>query len=90
MRTVHPSAHLGPKGISFTSFTGLEVVPVLFAPGGCSSAACNIPESSYLEGHWEVDSPERGRLPSWYDSKERSPIGRRRSQSRPMASSVVE
>jgi hypothetical protein len=48
MCTVHPSVHLGSKGISFTSFTGFEVVPVLFALGGCSSAACSIPESSYL------------------------------------------
>jgi hypothetical protein len=48
MCTACPSAHLGSKGISFTLFTGLKVAPVLFASGGCSSTACNIPKSSCL------------------------------------------
>jgi hypothetical protein len=44
MRTVHPSTHSGSKGISFTSFTGLKVAPVLFMSGGCLSTTYNIPE----------------------------------------------
>jgi hypothetical protein len=48
MCTIHSSTHSGSNGISFTSFNGLKVVPILFVSDGYSSEVCSIPESSYL------------------------------------------
>jgi hypothetical protein len=48
MCTVRPSVHSGSNGISFTSFNGLKVVPILFVSSGYSSEVCSIPESSCL------------------------------------------